>query len=131
KGWLLGDWNTADKVEWVLKGNQGNVRLRKELFTGTAAKATNPYNYFDYEINVKNGVYRVRAKVGDLFLPSWQKIAFEGLDADTFQLASGEMQWTSEKIVKVKDGKLNVRIFIDEMENKTAGLSEIVFQQAY
>ena len=85
----------------------------------------------NYEIGVKNGVYRIRAKVGDLFLPSWQNIVYESVDVDTFQLAPGEMKWTPEKVIKVKDGKLTIRIFIDVMENKTAGLSEIVFQQAY
>ncbi len=131
KGWLLGDWNPADKVEWVLKGNEGNVRLKKVLYENSKAVSRNPLNYYDYEIQVQPGIYRVRARVGDLFLPSWQKIVFEGLTAGTYSLTSGELNWTSEKIVKVEDGKLSIRIYIDEENIKVAGLSEIVFQKAY
>lgn len=131
KGWKIGNWNTADKVEWVMKGTEGNARLQKVLFAGSNAECTNPENYFDYEINVRNGTYRIRAKVGDLLLPSWQKIDLEGVPAATLSLDAGETKWTPEKIVRVKDGRLTVRIYIDEQNKKVAGLSEIVFQQAY
>jgi hypothetical protein len=130
KGWILGDWNAADKVEWVLKDNEGNARLRKKLFERSKAECVNPENYFDYEINVKNGIYRIRAKVGDLFLPTWQKVAFENVETDTYSLGAGELEWTPERVVKVEDGKLTIRIYIDEEENRPAGLGEIVFQQA-
>jgi len=66
-----------------------------------------------------------------LELASWQKIQFEGVTSATYSLDAGEFKWTSERVVKVKDGKLTVRIFIDESNKKVAGISEIVFQKAY
>lgn len=131
KGWDLGKWNTADKVEYALKSSEGNVRLRKKLFEGTAAECSNPNEFYDYEINVHNGVYRIRAKMGDISLPTWQKISFEGVDAGIISNEKADFTWTSEKVVKVKDGKLTIRIFVDPTNEKPAGISEIVFQQAY
>lgn len=131
KGWIFGSWNKADKISCVSKGKEGNVRLNKELFSGTKAASINPDNWYNYEINVRNGVYRIRAKVGDLFASTWQQISFEGVSAGTYSLESGVFKWTPEKVVKVTDGKLTVLIFVDEKNNTTAGLSEIVFQQAY
>ncbi|WP_297093604.1 hypothetical protein [uncultured Draconibacterium sp.] len=130
-GWQLGDWNTADKVMFCTKGTHGNARLKKVLFGTSKAECRNPKNYFDYEINVRNGVYRVRAQVGDVELPSWQKIELEGVEAATYNLAAGEQKWTSEKVVKVTDRRLTVRIYVDPENRKVAGISEIVFQQAY
>lgn len=131
KGWTLGTWNIADKVDHIELGEDGNARLQKTLFSNSGAKSRNPENYYEYQLNVRNGVYRVRAKVGDLVLPSWQKIDFEGVNAATYSLAAGEQKWTSEKVVKVSDSKLSIRIYIDSINNKVAGLSEIVFQRAY
>ncbi len=131
KGWKLGGWNTADRVECISKGDKGNARLRKKLFDKEKASCINPENYYDFEINVRNGVYRIRANIGDLELASWQKIQFEGVTSATYSLDAGEFKWTSERVVKVKDGKLTVRIFIDESNKKVAGISEIVFQKAY
>lgn len=131
KGWDLGKWDTADKVEWVSKGFEGNVRLSKKLFEITAAKCSNPCDFYDYEINVHNGVYRIRAKMGDINLPTWQKISFEGVDAGTISNEKAGFNWTSEKVVKVNDGKLTIRIYIDPTNEKPAGISEIVFQRAY
>jgi hypothetical protein len=130
KGWILGKWNTADKVDFVSKGTEGNVRLRKTLFAGSPAECTNPNNWYDYEINVHNGTYRIRAKVGDIVLPTWQKISFENVEAGILIRGPGEFAWTSEKVVKVKDGNLTIRIFVDEKNEKPAGISEIVFQRA-
>lgn len=131
KGWQLGKWNIADKVDWVAKGIEGNARLAKILFAGSKASCTNPENWFDYEISVHNGAYRIRAKLGDLKMPSWQKIDFEGVNAGTFSLSEGEQKWTNERIVKVNDGRLTIRIYVDENNEKVAGISEIVFQRAY
>lgn len=131
RGWLLGKWNLADKVDFASKGSEGNVRLRKTLFAGSAAVCTNPNNWYDYDINVRNGVYRIRAKMGDISLPTWQKVAFEGIDAGILSNDAGEFKWTSERVVKVNDGKLTIRIFVDEKNEKAAGISEIVFQRAY
>lgn len=131
KGWILGDWNAADKVEWVLKEGDGNARLKKNLFVNSNAECVNPQDCFEYEINVNNGVYRIRAKTGDVELPSWQKIEFEGIHGAEFSQLPGEMKWTPEIIVRVNDGKLTVRIYIDKKSKRVSGLSEIVFQQAY
>lgn len=131
KGWQLGKWNITDKVDFFSKGIEGNVRLGKILFEGSKAECKNPRNYFDYEIYVHDGAYRIRAKLGDLILSSWQKIDFEGVNAGTFSLEDGEQKWTNERIVKVNDGKLTIRIYVDENNEKVAGISEIVFQRAY
>jgi hypothetical protein len=130
KGWKMGKWNTADKVEWISHGTEGNARLKKVLFENSNAQCINPLNYFEYEINVHNGVYRIRAKTGDLLKPSKQKIEFEGIFAANYIQNPGELKWTPEKIVRVNDGKLTVRIYIDEKNEHVSGLSEIVFQQA-
>ena len=131
KGWQFGRWNTADKVDWVNKDEKGNARLKKVLFEDTSAEARNPKNFYEYEINVRNGTYRIRAELGDLFLPSWQKVSFEGVDAGEFSLEAGQSTWTTERAVNVKDGTLTVRIYVDEQNKKVAGLSQIVFQRAY
>ena len=130
-GWQLGTWNTADKVMFCTKGERGNARLKKVLFGNSAAECRNPKNYFEYEINVRNGVYRVRVQVGDVELASWQKIEYEGIEASTYDLNAGELKWTSEKVVKVTDRRLTVRVYVDPKNGKVAGLSEVVFQQAY
>lgn len=131
KGWILSRWCVADKVEWVTSGGEGNARLKKVMFEGTPAECENPVNFFDYRITVPNGTYRIRAKVGDVYLPSWQKVEFEGVASVTKSLDAGETYWTGERIVEVKDGSLDVRIYIDAENKKVAGLSEIVFQRAY
>jgi hypothetical protein len=130
KGWIFGKWNVADKVENVVRGEDGNVRLQKTLFKNQAGECTNPENWYEYEISVTSGIYRIRAKVGDVFLPTWQKVSFESVDAGIFENRAGEFKWTSERVVRVNDGKLSIRIYIDESGEKTSGLSEIVFQKA-
>ncbi len=131
KGWLFGRWNISQRVCPVCNGDESNARLKKVLFAGSPAESKNPANWYDYEINTSNGVYRIRAKVGDRELPSWQKIEFEGIDSGTFNPGAGEYEWTNERVVKVEDGRLTVRIYVDPDNKKVAGLSEIVFQQAY
>jgi hypothetical protein len=130
KGWNTGEWNISEKVETVSKGTEGNVRLKKVIFENTKAKAENPKNYFEYEIQVPVGNYRIRAKVGDVELPSWQKVVFEGVETNAIATEKGQFSWTSERIVKVSDGRLTLRIYYDESNNKVAGISEIVFQVA-
>lgn len=131
KGWKACSWNTAEKLDWVSKNEEGNVRISKTLFEGTPAECTNPSDFCDYEINVRNGVYRIRGRVGDVELASWQKLEFEGVPSGTFSLGAGEQKWTSEKVVKVEDRKLTIRIYSDNTGKTLAGLSELVFQQAY
>lgn len=131
KGWILGKWNVSDRVECVSEGEAANAQVRKVLFSQKKASCKNPNNWYDYEISVHNGVYRIRAKVGDASQPSWQKILFENVLASTYSLEAGEQKWTSEKAVNVIDGKLTVRIFVEENNLKPAGISQIVFQKAY
>lgn len=131
KGWNFGNWNATDRVDYIHGSEESNVRLKKELFSGSSASCVNPSNWYEYEINVLNGVYRIRAEVGDLSLPSWQKIEFEGVEASTYELNAGEYKWTNEKVVKINDRKITVRIYVDGQNRKVAGLSEVVFQQAY
>lgn len=131
KGWKMGNWNTMERVSSVDKDSEGNARLRKKLWEKGGKAIVNPRNYYEYELNVQNGVYRIRAKMGDLLLPSWQKVEFEGIEAATYSLEAGEQKWTSEKVVRVKDRKLTVRIYIDETNRKVAGISQIVFQKSY
>ncbi len=128
-GWILGNWNTADKVEWVSTRTTGNARLSKTLFEGQPARCTNPLDWYEYEIDVDPGIYRIRASVGDCLLPSWQKVEFEGVIAGTYELDAGEFTWTPERIVKVQDGRLTVRIYLADQSRK-AGINQIVFQQA-
>ena len=128
-GWLLGPWNPADKVEWVSARRSGNARLRKTLFYGQPAQCVNPHNYYDFEINVRPGVYRIRALVGDHVVNTWQKVEFEGVVAGTFEKGAGDLDWTGEKIVRVSDGKLTVRIHLKD--HMVAGLAELVFQMAH
>ncbi len=127
-GWLLGDWNITDRVEWINLRRGSNARLRRVLFPGEPGESHSPTNYFDYQISVRNGVYRVRALVGDYQEPSWQRIEFEGVAGGTFTRNAGDLIWTSERVVRVTDGTLTVRIFVDEI--RPAGIAEIVFQEA-
>jgi hypothetical protein len=129
-GWKLGMWNTADKVEWASNKSTGNVRLAKTLFEGQSAQCTNPDNSYDYEIDVKNGIYRIRASLGDCYVQTWQKVEFEGVTAGTYQINPGLFTWTPERTVRVKDGRLTVRIYLGD-QNQKAGISSIVFQQVY
>ncbi len=64
-------------------------------------------------------------------MPSWQKLVFEGVASPVKILEAGEFDWTGERVVKVKDGSLNIKIYFDENEKRVAGISEIVFQQVY
>ena len=126
---MLGRWNVAGKVESVTKNDEGNARLKKVLFENTPAESVNPDDYFEYQISVRNGTYRIRVKVGDQYLPTWQKISFEGTTPVTKSLPAGELGWTGEQVVEVQDGTLNIRIYTSQ--NQVAGLSEIVFQRAF
>lgn len=131
KGWGEMDWNYLGRIPAITKGEEGNARLGSVLFDRVFPELKGPNSYFDYEINVQNGVYRVRAKLGDLELKTWQRIEFEDVDAGMYSLLPGEKKWTSEKVVQVIDGKLTIRIFVDEKNIEKAGISEIVFQRAY
>ncbi len=130
KGWVLGCWSKTGEVPVLIRGGRSNVRLSKVLYEGTPLQSVNPDDFFTYEINVKNGTYRVRAKVGDVALATWQKMVFENVDGGTFRLENGAQVWTSEQIVRVIDGKLTLCIYTDT-GGIPAGLSEVVFQRIY
>lgn len=131
KGWVFGKWNVTDKVETVSSRDKGNVRLHKVVFKNSPGESKNPNDWFDYEINVPNGTYRIRAKVGDVGIAAAQQISFESVNAGKFSTAKGELVWTPERVVKVTDGKLTVRINLDLENGSPSGLAEIVFQRAY
>lgn len=128
KGWLLDCWNFAGKMPYVEEGSRSNVRLKNILFENTKLESENPEDYYDYEINVNNGDYHIRVKVGDVEMATWQKVEFENRKAGEYSLEAGEQKWTPERIIDVNDGKITVRIYIDP-GNKPAGISEIVFQK--
>jgi len=130
KGWIFDKWNPADKIMTITKKKQNSIRLNKVLFNDSPAECTNPENWYEYEINVYNGVYRIRTKMGDSEVATWQRLMFEDVDAGTLSLAKGEFKWTSERVIKVSDNKLTVRIYVDESGKLSAGISEIVFQRA-
>lgn len=131
KGWLIDRNNLAGRLEWVYKGDEGNVRLAKTLFKKTPAEYTNPDNYYCFNINVQNGVYRIRARIGDIEKKSYQKISFDGVETPYYELPAGQQKWTAEKVVRVTDHKLSVHVYLDGSGKTIAGLSEIVFQQSY
>ncbi len=128
-GWNLGKWNTADKVEGVFSRQGSNARLSKTLFEGEPAQCSNPDGWYDFDISVRTGIYRIRARVGDCLAPSWQQVEFEGVASGTYILKAGESVWTPERIVRVDDGKLTIRIRTGKA-HEIAGIAELVFQMA-
>lgn len=133
-GWLLGDWCPADQVENVTHfeklieeyDSSTNARLRKTMFAGSSGEATNPDDYYVFEIAVPPGEYVVKALVGDLDYPSWQHVYIEGVDAGEFALEANRFAWTPSLRLPVTDGKLTVRIDVQQ-DNTVAGLAELVF----
>lgn len=130
KGWVFESFNPAGRVEGTANGTKGNARLTSELFAGTGLEYRNSTGFFKYEINVPNGVYRIRARVGDSSSASWQKVSFEGIAAGIIAGDVGEFSWTGEKIVRITDRRLTICIFTDPENKKPAGITEIVFQRA-
>jgi hypothetical protein len=131
-GWLLGDWCAAGKVEHSLPDEGGkpfqSARLSNLMHAQTNQPARNPQDWFDFEVAVKNGTYGVRAEVGDHYAATWQLIEFEGTDAGTFELPGGELAWTEEKHVAVRDGRLTTRIRLRDGRTP-AGLRNLVFER--
>ena len=129
-GWNLGTWCTAYKMDTVDIYQDSNVRLSKTLFAGTAAEAVNPNDYYDFEIDVENGYYDVRARVGDRDAASWQQVLFEGVDAGTFSQAAGAFVWTPKQTVAVRDGKLTIRLALKDAST-LAGLRMLSFAKIH
>lgn len=129
-GWLLGSWCAAGKVETSHNGRttspDQSAILRKRMHAGTAHPAENPNDYFDFEVAVQNGAYRIMAEVGDVYSDTWQAIEFEGMKAGTYTLRAGPPRWTPEQIVTVNDGRLTIRIHLKD-ELTPAGLRNLNF----
>ena len=102
------------------------ARLSKIMHQQTLHPARNPQDWFDFEIAVENGTYRVRVEAGDHYAATWQRVEFEGVEAGTFGLPRGELRWTEEKRVTVRDGRLTVRIHLRD-DRTPAGLRKLVF----
>lgn len=75
---------------------------------------------------MKSGDYRVEAEVGDAFAGTGQRIDFEGVNAGSFDLPAGQLQWTPKPIVAVRDGRLTVRLYLKDDTTK-AGLRNLNF----
>ncbi|GEM_PF-286592 len=129
-GWLLGDWCAAGKVDFRQPSGQANqsAQLRKVIHTQTGSPATNPNDWYDFEVRVENGNYLVSAEVGDAYSATAQRVEFEGEDAGSYELASGQLQWTSALTVPVSDGRLTVRIHLQNAST-SAGLRNLHFQK--
>jgi len=127
-GWDLGTWCTAYKMESESIYQDANLRITKTLFAGTAAEATNPNDYYDFEVAVENGEYEVRAEVGDASRPSWQRVTFEGVDAGVYELTEEEFEFTPTKIARVDDGRLTIRFYLKD-EKTCAGIRRLYFNK--
>lgn len=125
-GWCLGDWNPTEKVESAYPNDWGtNARLRKTLFEGLPAEATNPDDHYCFEVNVAPGTYEVRALVGDGAHATCQHLSFNGIGAGEWCCEANAFSWTPAVRVPCEDGTLIVRIDLDG--DIPAGLAELVF----
>lgn len=128
-GWKLGEWCISRKVEEAESDFEGNARLRKVLHTGTKAESKNPQSYYDFEIAVENGDYLVSATVGDAFLPSGQRVFFEGTAAGLFKTdQTCSYKKTGDFKVKVSDNALTLRLELIDKE-QLAGIKELNFKK--
>lgn len=123
-GWLLEPWCTADSVELTLD----NVRLSRILFKGTAAEAFNPELNYIFSIRVEDGTYLLEALVGDNEFYSWQDIYINDIPVGVFDLPANKYKWTEKKIVKSKDGKIDVKLLLKD-NHSIAGIKEIRFEK--
>ncbi len=124
-GWILGDWCPAAKVP-PDKEDVLSALPSKTLFAGTSAAATNPQDHYDFEIAVPHGRYALQALLGAANLATWQRVFFEGVAAGTYDLEPSAFAWTPERIVRVGDGRLTIRLHLRDATTP-AGLSEIMF----
>lgn len=129
-GWLIGDWCIAGRVEAHPFGHEeGYACLRKTLFAGTPAEATNPEDMYTFAVDVEPGQYEVKAQVGDWYNPSWQRVEFNSVDAGTYDLAKGQTTWTPPCRVDAGQGQLLVRLHLHD-QTSIAGLCRFVFERA-
>ena len=129
-GWLLGDWCTASKVESSrtdegLKADQSAI-LRRVMHRRTVHPALNPSPDFDFEVDVLPGRYRVRARIGDQFEATWQRVQFEDTVVGEYDQPAGQVRWTPETQVQVDDGRLTIRLSL-RGDEQPAGIRELYF----
>lgn len=129
-GWDLGSWCTAYTVETSAAEKENSpdqsAVLRKTIHKSTGMPATNPNNFYDFEVKVPDSDYCVNVNVGNMYGLTWQRIEIEGVDAGVYELDAGELKWTGEKRVKVSDGKLTVRVYLKD-DVTEAGIFEVYF----
>ena len=70
-----------------------------------------------------DGLYEVKALVGDIASPSWQQVSLNGVDAGVYDLKAGRYAWTPTK--QIEDGRLAARFVL--RGDDVAGLSELLF----
>lgn len=127
-GWKLGDWCISQKVENAHNDSIGSVRLKNKLHVGTPAECENPSSYYEFEVLVKNGIYSVNATVGDIKLPTSQKIFFENTSVGVFETQGSRNEKTEDIKVEVSDNQLTVRLELIDAE-QYAGLMELHFKR--
>ena len=129
-GWQLGDWCPAGKLNSSLPDDNRtfgqSARFTKILFSNTVVPAENPDDFIDFEIKVLNGVYRVRAEIGDQYNETHQTVEFEGVEAGTFELPKGSLAWTKEHHVTVADNQLTIRLRLAGPDS-AAAIRELYF----
>ena len=129
-GWELGDWCGSQKVEYVNDRNKegGNVRLLKVLYKDQPAECTNPNDYYKFNVIVENGTYLVSAVVGDLELPTSQKVFVEDQFLADYQLDAGVYKHTGNREVVVDDGQFTLRLELRD-DKTPAGISQLNFSR--
>ena len=100
------------------------------LHQGTPAEAVNPCDYYDFEVDVEPGRYRVRLNVGDQEHATWQRVSVEAVNIGTYSLGQNEFQWTPATAIPVRDGRLTIRLHIKDDSSRYAAVKRIQFQHA-
>ena len=127
-GWDIRSWSTSQSVEGVLGVTYGNARLKKTLHKGTKAASENPFNYFDFLVNVENGIYDVTCTIGDYELPCNFILSIENEESEKFSTLKKEFIKVKKNKVKISDGKLTVRIQLVN-EDVVAGIKSLTFEK--
>ena len=125
-GWNLGRWSKTGKVERVRSAKGGNARLWKTLHQGTPAASTNPENFYEFSIQVENGLYQVDLVIGDLELPTAQIVMIENKNLGIYRLLPGDFKPLSQESISVEDNLLTIRLELVD-PNICAGISQLSF----
>jgi murein DD-endopeptidase MepM/ murein hydrolase activator NlpD len=131
-GWDLGRWCPAERVESErpkeVADTDVSVQLRKTLFRGEAAEATNPQDFYNFLVDVNPGRYLVKARLGSNECDSWQAVSINGMDLGTYVQAKGTFAWTRERTVEVREGRLRLRLALKDADTPAA-LSALHFER--